>query len=47
MIFFQTYVVPPVELKFVLGKVEAEIGTTLILPLNMFGEIMKGTEVCH
>ncbi len=37
------HVVPPGDMQFVLGTVEAEIGTTLELPLAMFGIIKKGT----
>ena len=31
------YVVPPTEMEFVASRVEAEIGSTLELPLAMFG----------
>ena len=36
---FQVYVIPPVDMEFLPSRVEAEIGTTLQLPLAVYGEI--------
>ncbi len=42
-LFLQTYVLPPLDMDFLPSRVEAEIGTTLELPLAVFGYLPGGT----